>query len=1249
MERQKRNTRKKPQVEPIMDDHHSHETPPCNLVVQVVKDVIPAAVSQEDPTSEASLLGSLVLKHMLEQRRHRSSIKPKPKKRRKKKNKNNKSSEESDGAVATPTGLSQRPHSPTHPNEQNPETPLADQTSPVVSQWLDQLDNLKQAETANRTLSSFCQALCRKPCLFTNDISKALALAKCVKCRAAAESYWQSTGIPMQDLGLIPGDHHTEKVVLEASMIDLGISKRSIPIMGILNGDNDDDVDPAFNYQAMEEGLVMTNRKSSLSEAEAKDNEIVALEPVVDKDGKIEAIQVSSPLDACSVERLIRQIILPCGLAELEHPNATPITDEQLTTIEDYVTEHQRQMHAQLADLRDKKASAQALFRAASVNTSQTTNYSVKEANALTECDKECDQLLRSFVAILLQMTTMTDGLPKAQWAHLRTKWLWDSFQQELQKIFDKSLLHENKLLQLANRPGVVPQMFMNAAHRSSFFEVVKEKYNVLDAFYVNFFSTLQDETESPSGPTFLRSLITHQPFVNGTVLESNSWFNPTALDNMCASLMETYCELIQIVRNAQLSEVQKEQERRCARLFDVVEQAGSMLAEECRTSAYNNVDRGRLDELRNEGSQFLLHYKTFLPRRAPTDDAEFNPNFNADGTVELAAMRQQLILLVVNMISQWRCLRWMRSQTREAPVMPLRLLTLMNKGEFEPPVSSACNGSGGKRRFACVLASLLYQCLIVHCNEWHAELTQSELLESMGQFDGAVEVKGSNKKRKKKKAASSAAPAVISEKLEDAKSVDTSDSDDFFEVAMPAPANHVIEGNVLVSASTNKFPNGNVNGVYKAGVDETKEDVTDDAFEPDLIEEREPELIVNSRKGRRGAKVNNRSIPGVDAGAVVLPDADNAAKSETRTNPPSDVTSSKKQRDRQRKPSPPKEVFGHAKPLLLNEAIDPTKPKGPGKHMRPPPAPATAAGKSKASKDSPKQGRPSATIGTPAPASADFNSRTPKGSTRQSKTKIADDKGGSVGQNLDDAAKDKRSQALKDEDSSTQIKASPLIEVGDSKDSSKQRKPSPPNETRDVKTHHKESRKQRKPSPLKATVDSSSPKLKSPQINATPPREINNVKSKDTVRKGQKIALKDQVEKKHETTSFESKVEGSNSSGDAFLSAAHQPNEPIHDLELTQEATADEIDSKKENVVTRGNEQDFNGNRMDKKSNKSKNLSRDADEGESTATVEKGVSIGVEDGSGGVEPVEDFLVSRLSAILVAGSNDANGNPIIFL
>jgi hypothetical protein len=49
------------------------------------------------------------------------------------------------------------------------------------------------------------------------------------------------------------------------------------------------------------------------------------------------------------------------------------------------------------------------------------------------------------------------------------------------------------------------------------------------------------------------------------------------------------------------------------------------------------------------------------------------------------------------------------------------------------------------------------------------------------------------------------------------------------------------------------------------------------------------------------------------------------------------------------------------------------------------------------------------------------------------------------------------------------------------------------------------------------------------------------------------------------------------------------------------------------------------------------------------TSTPRPTVMTGVEDSSGTVEPVEDFLVFRFFAILEAGSCDAKGNPIIFL
>ena len=64
---------------------------------------------------------------------------------------------------------------------------------------------------------------------------------------------------------------------------------------------------------------------------------------------------------------------------------------------------------------------------------------------------------------------------------------------------------------------------------------------------------------------------------------------------------------------------------------------------------------------------------------------------------------------------------------------------------------SFKCDGAGGKRRVSGVLAALLYRWLEVRCSEWHAEVTQNELLESVDVEEPAVK-EGETKSGKKKK-----------------------------------------------------------------------------------------------------------------------------------------------------------------------------------------------------------------------------------------------------------------------------------------------------------------------------------------------------------------------------------------------------------------------------------------------------------------------------------------------------------------
>jgi hypothetical protein len=65
---------------------------------------------------------------------------------------------------------------------------------------------------------------------------------------------------------------------------------------------------------------------------------------------------------------------------------------------------------------------------------------------------------------------------------------------------------------------------------------------------------------------------------------------------------------------------------------------------------------------------------------------------------------------------------------------------------------ATKCDGLGAKRRVSCVISALLYRWLEARCFEWHAELTQNELLTDID-FIEPVVIEGGAKSNKKKKA----------------------------------------------------------------------------------------------------------------------------------------------------------------------------------------------------------------------------------------------------------------------------------------------------------------------------------------------------------------------------------------------------------------------------------------------------------------------------------------------------------------
>jgi len=136
----------------------------------------------------------------------------------------------------------------------------------------------------------------------------------------------------------------------------------------------------------------------------------------------------------------------------------------------------------------------------------------------------------------------------------------------------------------------------------------------------------------------------------------------------------------------------------------------------------------------------------------------------DSDAGRSLAHLRRQLAVLTSNEVSTWRCLTSLKAaaQSQSVPSIPERVKKWMTQTSCESNRGRSCRGGGGKRRLAGILGSMIYQGLAERANEWHAELTEKELLESMDSskvlnvIDTSEISKHpkSSKKRKKKKGA---------------------------------------------------------------------------------------------------------------------------------------------------------------------------------------------------------------------------------------------------------------------------------------------------------------------------------------------------------------------------------------------------------------------------------------------------------------------------------------------------------------
>jgi len=736
----------------------------------------------------------------------------------------------------------------------------------VVKQWIDRLsssdDKLRnengerntpslvslsgtsgnEKKVSTPTLESFCQHLTsigKTVELPLSDISLALQSATCVSCRSAAETYWQSTGLPMhEDLGISGSASYCKQILTITKKM---IEKKSFAVTK--DEEEKNKLCRAFDYHAMEVGKLraypMITSFGKVVANEEKEDEvhaIISLEPVVNpKTGETEYVKVTNSWTAKTVFHLVRDIILPCGLIELDSKHAYKLTEDQLKLIQNHVQTQKGRLIGKIKLIQNEKKKLNTLFHEAlSDNNNSSTGYNVKAAKALQDCDKKSEEWFHSLVEFLLQATSIVDGLvvlaqvsqdeeglssPISQVMQFQHEIenSWKSWCLGIDGMLEQSLQHEGNLLRLANRPGVVPQLFMNAEHRRSFQSWVSHKVGTWNDFFdgiIQNTSLLKHQT--------LKKLLTHEKFwhiVTSAVIKKTKTVTShplerTKLDTVMGKLVQgvgSFVEAEFLRKGPNVKELHAQQEHKLVNVNQLLSECQTLLASEYQqlinnTNNNNNACYSKTNlmniiqewkKLWQDSKRLIQDYEP-LNNNATTccgnlssslvNNDTYNSTVYIDdpdaSLLEFTKMRQDLIQLVMNSILRWRCLQRMKriffvfSHTqKETVVMPLSLEKWMSCKEGEENmitnnnstvatsdiINNCCNGGGGERRVAGVVASLLYQWLVEQCKVWHADLMQSELLESIDKSSSQQQHyqkppsicnknNGNKKNRKKKK-----------------------------------------------------------------------------------------------------------------------------------------------------------------------------------------------------------------------------------------------------------------------------------------------------------------------------------------------------------------------------------------------------------------------------------------------------------------------------------------------------------------
>lgn len=706
---------------------HNLGIPPCRLLVEAVTDIIPESSTTTAP-EEPSILGRMTRRHLERKTTLKKteeitvSTTSKKKKKRKKKKKTATGEGKVDATLLLQVEKSSSKESEAESHHQELPPPPAQEvhesSAPppslaILQDWLQHASSSATDSAAlvqNRDLESFLQHISKLDGIQLN-VNAARQAVDAIACDACKQVATSYFWSSLKDY-----------IQLDPFYMELP-SKQSSHHLNIPG--MPESVEHAFDYFAMEEGHTDENHALLT---------FVYTEPY---------IQSNESLTLEQFGILLEDMILKPGLPERPSEDAGlhHVLEDSVTSIIKEIKQSEQELRNRFTGIERGHATLLAELE----NSIMVEPFDVKTSTAFFQYDDKLDTTLQALVEIVRNVSKQhyrsSYRLRDTQLLeHIQDMYSWVA--QTISPILQAQLAHAGRLVHLAARPGAVPPMAVNAQHRDSYRSLLMHKLSVLQELRRSLSTILFDKY-------VFRTILAHSRM--DAMAQTVALPSPLATDGY-DDFWTAALEMTHTIKAGTVDQIQDKHVANAQAWLRTVE-------------SHSNVEAA--SHLKNAHERALQEAQRLQAVVLGSDDDE---DAKQEAVPQFAVAVFDVFYQVLNQILHVMKTTQVVSYDGGTVSMPPNLLAF-SKGEDHH--GGPCQGGGGRRRATGIVVGLLYQWLKDRCNEWHAELTQNELLESM-MFDEQpvddnfkpAKSKKSKKKREREKKNALATTAAASERV---------------------------------------------------------------------------------------------------------------------------------------------------------------------------------------------------------------------------------------------------------------------------------------------------------------------------------------------------------------------------------------------------------------------------------------------------------------------------------------------------